>query len=130
MLTSDVSLPGGVTACEIGAEADHLYFLVEGSVDLYFVVGDPAEPESRREFFITAVNPGEPFGISGVVEPYIYTATVKTSEPSRILKMEAAGLRALCELDPRMSCYLMRQVAKAALVRLQYTQVQLAAARA
>ncbi len=55
--------------------------------------------------------------------------TVRATTTTRVLKVEAAGLRALCEVDPKITAVLMTQVAKAALIRLRYTEVQLGAAR-
>ena len=129
MLTEEISLKGNETIFEIESPADYLYFLLDGCVGLYFVVTDRGDPDTRREFFITDVNPGEPFAISALIDPNLHTATVKTHCPSRALRIDAAGLRALCELDSKLAATLMRQLAKAAILRLQETQVQLASAR-
>jgi pyridoxine 5-phosphate synthase len=44
--------------------------------------------------------------------------------------MDGIGLRALCEVDPRIAAGLMKATAKAAMERLNDTRVQLAADRA
>lgn len=139
MITEEASYEAGTTLFQEGQPADTLYLLMEGSIDLYFTVG--SEPrgvytyptpvnEPVKEFFVGEINPGEPFGISALIEPYQLTASARAHSPSRVLKIEAAGLRALCEVDCRMGYGLMRQVAKAALERLHYTRVQLVGARA
>jgi CRP-like cAMP-binding protein len=84
----------------------------------------------RREFYVGDFSPGEPFGISALLEPYRYTGRVRTTSRCRLLRMDAAGLRALCEVDPRIAARLMRRVAAAAMSRLGDTRVQLAATRA
>ncbi len=129
MLTEEVDYEAGQTICEGGAPADDLYFLIDGCVDLHYVVVDPVNPATRREFYISPVNPGEPFGISALVEPCRYTSTVRTSYPSRVLKLDATGLRALCAFDPKLEATLLRQVARASLARLEDTTLELLAAR-
>ena len=103
-------------------------FLLE-SVDLHFIVVDELDPKLRKDFFISEINLGEPFGISALIEPYRYTGTVRTTCVSRVLKFNANGLRALCTVDPKIDAALMRQLASAAMSRLNDTRVQLAAAR-
>lgn len=129
MLTDEIDFETGDIVFHAGQPANALYFLMEGSVDLHYVAVDEINPELRKDFFVSEINPGEPFGISALIEPYRYTATVSVSQPSRVLKLDAAGLRALCEIDSKIAAILMRQVAKAAMSRLNDTRVQLAAAR-
>jgi CRP-like cAMP-binding protein len=130
MLTDEVTVEGGVTLFGADQPADHFYILLEGRIELHYVVADPIRPELRKEFFIEEFNTGEPFGITALLEPYAYTGRVRTTSRSRVLRMDASGLRALCELDTRIAANMMRQVAKAAMLRLSRTRVQLAAARA
>jgi CRP-like cAMP-binding protein len=129
MLANEISCSTGETLFEIGQPADMLYLLVEGGVDLHYVVIDRTDPKLRKDFFVGEVNPGEAFGISALIEPYRYTTTVRVTSPARVLKIDAGGLRALCEADAGVGHILMRHVAKAALSRLQDTRTQLIAAR-
>ena len=110
--------------------AESLFMLEEGSIDLYFTVVDNFHPELRKEFSVGEINPGEPFGISALIEPYILTATARVSSPSKVIRINASGLRATMDTDPTLSCALMRKMAKAAIDRLNDTRIQLAAARA
>jgi CRP-like cAMP-binding protein len=112
-----------------GLPADTLYFLIEGGVDLHYEVIDELNPELRKDFFISEMNPGEPFGISALLEPYRYGGTVYANNPSRVLKFDAGGVRALCELDSKICSIMMRRIAQAMMSRLRDTRVQLAAAR-
>ncbi len=129
MLGEDVTFQTGDIVFETGQPADALYFLIEGCVDLHYIVVDEINTELRKDFFISEINPGEPFGISALIEPYLYTGSVRATCACRVLKFDAAGLRALCEVDPKIAAALMRQTAKAAMSRLHDTRVQLAAAR-
>lgn len=130
MLAEEEHCAVGDLLFEIERPADALYLLVEGGVEHSYVVVDHDDPALRKEFFIGEINPGEIFGFSALIEPYVYSATCRASAPSRLIKIEAAGLRAVCEVDTHLAYALMRQVAKAVMSRLTDTRVQLAAARA
>ncbi len=130
MLAEEIVYEKDEIVFEAGQPADALYFLVEGCVDLHYVVIDEFNAELRKDFFISEINPGEPFGISALIEPYRYTGTVRATCATRVLKFDANGLRALCTVDPKIEAALMRQLAAAAMSRLYDTRVQLAAARA
>jgi len=130
MLAEEVTYKRNETVFEADHPADAMYFLIEGCVDLHYIVADEINPELRKEFFISEINPGEPFGISALIEPYVYTGSIRTTCPSRVIRFEANGLRALREVDTKICAALMRQIAKVAMSRLHDTRVQLAAARA
>lgn len=130
MLTEDLVIEAGDVAVESGDPAEALYVLRDGDVELYYVVQDEIHRENRKEIFISEINPGDPFGISALIEPYRYVGTIRARTLSRVLRVDARGLRAVCEADARISHSLLRQLAKAALARLQATEVQLGAARA
>ncbi len=130
MLADEDAFDKGERVFETGQPANALYFLIEGCVELHYVVADEINPELRKEFFISEINPGEPFGISALIEPYRYTASIYATCPTRVIKIDANGLRALSTLDVKIDAVLMRQIAVAAMSRLSDTRVQLAAARA
>jgi CRP-like cAMP-binding protein len=130
MLSDEVTVEGGVTLFETGQPAANLYLLLEGEVELHYDVADPVHTEYRKDFFIEDFNPGEPFGISAVLEPYVYLGRVEIRSRSRLLRMDGPRLRELCEIDSGIGPVMMRQIAKAAISRLTQTRVLLAAARA
>jgi CRP/FNR family cyclic AMP-dependent transcriptional regulator len=114
--------------CEEGKPADAFYLLLDGGVSLYYKSEEEYHPTSRRDFLVGEVSPGEIFAISVLVEPYIFTATVKAERKSKVVKFDSAGINGLIEKDPRLYCTLMREIAKAAMERLAYARIQLAAA--
>lgn len=130
MLAEEVTYQPGETLFTTDEPADTLYFLMEGGVDLHYVVIDRDDPQLRKDFYVGPVNPGEPLGISALIEPHRYTAAAIASGMCRLIKIEAAGLRALCAADPGLDAILMRHTAQAAMSRLHDTRVQLAASRA
>lgn len=112
------------------APASKLFFLIEGTASYYYIVTSEHDPYYKQEYFISDFNPGEIFGISALIEPYVFTASVRAEKSCRLIEIDATALRALCEVDMQLSCGLMRAVAKAAMERLQHTRVQLIAAKA
>jgi CRP-like cAMP-binding protein len=130
MLTDEVALEEGSTLFRAGQPADRFYLLMEGRVELHYIAVDPLGSEPRRAYFIGEFNAGEPFGVTALLEPYAYMGDLRVATRSRVLRMDAPGLRALCELDPTFAAIMMRKAAKASMVRLIDARGQLAAARA
>jgi CRP/FNR family transcriptional activator FtrB len=113
---------------EQGQPADALYFLVEGCVDLYYCVEESYRPEDCRQVAVCQINPGEPFGISTMIQPRVFTSTARSCGPSRVIQFDAQALAKLFEEDPGLELALMRRMAEAAISRLNATRIQLAAA--
>jgi CRP-like cAMP-binding protein len=130
MLSEMLEVEQGAVVFETDQPAQALYVMVEGSIDLNYRIIDHADPQKVKEFFISELNPEDIFGLSALLEPYCYTMTARVLTPSRIIRIEASGLRALSELDVRLSAGLMKATAQAVMERLHDTRVQLAAARA
>ena len=125
LISTLVQTPAQTTLFEEGQNADAFYLLLEGDVALF--CNSPAEPNTQ--IHIEDVNPGEPFAISALIPPHILTHTARTSSMCHAVRINAAALRTLCEEDCKMGFTLMRRVATAAMERLQFTRVQLAAER-
>lgn len=124
-IASEVHCEVGFTFFEEGEAADALYLLLSGSVDLYFNV----LTERDKEILIGEVNPGEPFAISALIPPHILQHTARADKPCHALKLDARALRSLCEKDTLLGYILMRHVTEAAMERLHFTRIQLAAAQ-
>lgn len=130
MLTDEYACKQGEKLFEVGQPADEMYLLVQGGIDLYYVVADRQDPSSRKEYFVGEVDPGELFGLSALIEPYLHTSMTVVNQDSLVLKIDAARLRALCEEDLPFAYTLMRHAAQTLMDRLQESRIQLAAARA
>jgi CRP-like cAMP-binding protein len=129
MITEEISFGADETILEAGKIADTFYILTEGGASYYCVVKDSNYQGVNDEYFISDINPGELFGISALIEPYLYTATIRASQPTRAIRIDAASLRALCDQDPRLAYGMMRETARVAIERLNDTHTLLAAAR-
>ncbi|MEW6286022.1 MAG: Crp/Fnr family transcriptional regulator [Chloroflexota bacterium] len=130
MIANEEFYDAGANILEADAPVDGLYLLTSGHVDLFAVSQDKHDPKLRKEFLVGEVNPGEPFGVSALSEPYKSIALVRADTACTAIKIEANALRALCEKDCGLGYALMRQIVRYILERLAYTQAQLAAARA
>ena len=113
---------------EEGKPADALYLLIDGSIDLYYRTQEESRQKVVKEFLVGEINPGELFGISILIEPYIYSASAHVSQTCRYMRIEGDGLKDLLEKDSKLGCLLLRQINKVLMERLSYTRVQLAAA--
>jgi CRP/FNR family cyclic AMP-dependent transcriptional regulator len=128
MISDETNYSTGDILFNIGDQADVCFMLMEGAVDLHYIVVDELEPALRKEFVVGTINPGEVLGISAIVEPYEFTATAIAINDSRLLKTDATALRELCQRDLTLNLGLQTMVAKATMERLHATRVQLAAA--
>ena len=128
MLADEIYLEAGHVLFEENQPADTLYLLVEGEVDLYYISEDKLRSKARKEFLVGEINPEEIFGISAIIEPNIYTSTCRAANKSRLIKFDSRALREKMDQDCSLGYVLAQQAARAALQRLNYTRVQLAAA--
>jgi CRP-like cAMP-binding protein len=130
MNSEEESYASGTIIFEEGQSAQNLYFLIEGSMELFFSVEPEIKSGVRKEFHVGDINPGEIFGISALIEPYTLTLSTRARSPARVIRINAEALRSLCHEDSGMGCVFLKQVSKAAMERLNATRVQLAAATA
>lgn len=128
MLAEEEIYETGEVIFHEGEVATALFFLLDGYVDLYYTIGEGKHTSLEKGIPVGEINPGEPFGISALIEPYLLTATARTSRLSRVLRLDADQLRRLFAKDRRMAYQLTHQAAKSAIERLHATRIQLAAA--
>ena len=121
-------MPGSIIFEECD-NADKLYLLTEGNVDLSYRSIDEmhAYATPPKEFYAGSINPGEVFGISALIEPYKNNATAKVSVPSHAIIFDAIELRKLLEQDLPLAYNLTRQTVIVLMDRLISLRVQLAA---
>lgn len=124
MIADECATPEGGIIFREGERAAHFYILTAGTVDLIYEIHHPGGVDTS---YVGSINPGELFGISAFVEPYVFTATAQAQGPVKIIAIDAAALRALSEVDCHLGYTVMRQVAVALAERLGFARVQLAA---
>lgn len=128
MIADEFEAASGVQVFDEQQAADALYLLLAGAVELTYKSEEEFHPKTRKVFPVGDINPGELFGVSALIEPFKYKTAATATADSRILKIDAAGLRQLVAADSQLGYELMHQVARVIAERLAYTRVQLAAA--
>lgn len=128
MIADEENINKGTVIFKERDQANSLYILVTGNVDLFFHSAGEIHPEVNKELFAGEINPGEVFGISALIEPYILNASVRAAKNSTVIKIDAMALRNLFKQDAKLACLLMVQIAKTLRYRLDAARVQLAAA--
>src|SRR3970282_1307402 len=72
MSAVEVSVDGQVQIFGSGDRAEALYFLLDGSVELYNYT--ETSDLGENGILVGTINPGEPFSISAVIEPHLLTS--------------------------------------------------------
>lgn len=102
-----------------GEPATAIYVVVSGQVSLEVCA---AGVGCKR---ILTIGPGELLGWSAVLDPIQWTATARTSSATRVVRLDGARLRAMCDRAPVLGYQLMLRVAQALSRRLNATRLQL-----
>ncbi len=123
MLSQEESYDGGALILREGDVAQKLYILASGSVELLLNLA----PGRTGQVFVGAVAPGEPFGISALVEPYNYSTSVRAESAVKAIAVDGPGVRAMCAVDCALCQAIMLQLVRALQDRLQACHVQVAA---
>jgi CRP-like cAMP-binding protein len=121
MIANERSVPAGAVLFREGDRADALSIILEGRVDIQYTLreGDLRTVDTLVE--------GDLLGWSALVEPYRMTGVAKTCSNTRLIDVDAKGLRVLCERDPLLGYRLLTQVVRLLADRLDGARVQLAA---
>ncbi len=129
MIADEVNCESGTILLEEGKEAETLFLLINGGIDITYKSEEPYHPKGSKVFHVGDINPGELFGISSLVDPYRYNASATSSQACKLIKFDAKALRTLADLDCSLGYALIQQIAKTIMERLAFTRVQLAAAQ-
>lgn len=129
MLAQDISYPKDSTIFEECGEANRLFLLLEGSVDLFYRSQEEYHPTTTKNFFVGEINPGEMFGTSSIIEPYELNATARNPVNCRLVEIDAVELRKLMAGDLDLANKLLLAVIKTLKERIGAMRVQLAAAQ-
>ena len=122
-LTRDVSVLEDTEIFREGAAADKLCFLLDGEVDLYTTVS----ATNPTRLFAGEISPGDPFGVSALLEPYVYRVSARAVVVSRFLEMDALALGKLMQQDSVLGMKLLQQMMRATLERVEVMRLHIAA---
>ena len=100
------SFPEGKTIFRQGDEANHLYILVDGMVNLSVKTGE------KFDFLTSKIEKeGAAFGIQSLIEPFRYNMTATCLKPSKVLVINAGRVKMDMEKDPKMGMEIMKKLA-------------------
>ena len=126
MIAEEVSFPDGAVIFRDGDLGDEALRVDTRRSGLVYHI---ERTDGIETSFVGSIVAGEPFAISAVLEPYRLTASAVADGPVQAIAIDAAGLRALCELSCHMGYTVMRQVARALAERLGFALIELAASK-
>ena len=100
------SFPEGKIIFRQGDEANYLYILIEGMLDLSVKTGE------KFDFLSSKVEKeGAAFGIPSLIEPFRYNMTATCLKLSKMLAINASRVRMDMEKDPKMGMEIMKKLA-------------------
>ena len=105
----------GETVFREGEKADKLHFLLKG--DIVLKVKLTSRPESITVSVVSQDN--ESFGWSGIVPPYIYTATAYCEEECRVLLLPSDEFMTLLKGNPEAGFTVMQRLTELISSRLR-----------
>jgi CRP-like cAMP-binding protein len=94
-----------------GDTAQHIYELMEGSVDLIML--------EKHIVHLTVSRTGQIFGWSALVEPYTRTATAKCTARTRAIKMSRDSIERSTEKHPHEGLVILKNLTRIIAGRLQ-----------
>ena len=119
-VATDVSMEDGQEIFKDGEEAQALYIVKTGSVELLTKV------ENGIELPICLLrNPGDMFGSGVLVPPHRYTLTARCAGKGIIFRIEGAALKKLIREDRDLGCIIMTNLAEHFLNRLKESRQEI-----
>ncbi len=100
------SFSEGKTIFHQGDEANHLYFLIEGAIELSLKTGE------KVDFLTSRVEKeGAAFGVPSLIEPFRYNLTATCLRSSKVFVIDALRVRMEMEKDPRIGVEILKKLA-------------------
>ena len=119
-ITAEEHFQNGSWLFQKDQEADKLYLVKKGAVELLIKVQDAIEIP------IAIMRPNNGcVGISVLVDPYRYTLSARCTEDSTLLVIKREDLQALLCKDHELGCFMMKNLAQKLLARLTENQKEL-----
>lgn len=128
MLSEEIEYEEGETIFNEGDQANTIYLLLDGEVDLFFTAEEDYSPKTSKQFAAGEINVGEVFGVSAFIEPYTTNAEARAARDSRILRIDALTLRSQFPEDLSMAFCIMNAIARTTRDRMTGLHAQLASA--
>ncbi|MDJ0924539.1 MAG: cyclic nucleotide-binding domain-containing protein [Acidimicrobiia bacterium] len=115
----EVEYGGGIEIFDEGGHADAAYLIVEGAVALELHVAH------RAHHIVQTLHEGEVLGWGWLFPPHRWSFSARTLEPTRVVRFDAAQLRAAWEADYELGYEMVKRFAQVMTSRLAATRLQL-----
>jgi CRP-like cAMP-binding protein len=127
-LAGEETYDAGTQLYKSGDPAKGLYMIEEGKVIL--VMDSSLGPHKPpMQVTVDVVTKGESMGWSAVVEPYSYTLGALCIDMTKLIALDAPGLRKLMEDDQPLGYLIMKAAARVISNRLNHTRIILVGER-
>jgi CRP-like cAMP-binding protein len=113
LITRQKTVPAGTRMFGEGDDANALYLIVKGKVEIQYTVGE------ETFLSIQTLSDGDLLVWSSLIAPYKTQAMGTTTVDTMVLEIDAQKLREFFDTDPALGHLLMHQVAKMLGQRLQ-----------
>ncbi len=122
MDAEEVRLPANESLFAEGDEAESLYLLVKGEIELQLSL----DQENKTRTNLTTIVAGEMAGWSALVEPHVYTMSAVALTSVWLVKLDGAKLREMLEANSALGYVFSKRVMKALATRLTNLRVRFA----
>jgi CRP-like cAMP-binding protein len=131
MIAEADTIEKGTTLVEECEPAENLYLLQDGSIDLWYRVVDEKNlnPAPPKELIAGEVNPGEIFGVSILIDPYVQNTTARAATTCNVIVINGSELRKLLAADIDLANKVYNRIIHALMDQIVSLRVQLAAAQ-
>jgi CRP-like cAMP-binding protein len=107
----------GYTLFEDGEQAKNMYVLVDGEIEVFFAIGESGLVQ------VDLIEPGEIFGCSALVPPYVYNSTARPKTRIEVLEIDAVSLCKLFKDDLPLAVSIQQHVIQGLLARIVNLQL-------
>ena len=125
MISSEREYEQGETLFEAGENANSIFLLRQGSIEIYYIVRDERGMEKTQDHLVGIINPWEVFGISAAIDPFEYAASAVAGDKSLVIEIDGQALRTICDQDLELKALIQERIAATAYKRLQEARIQL-----
>ena len=95
-----------------GEPGKNLYFLSKGKIEILYDIGEEGQAH------VETISGEEVVGCSALMEPYTYSASMRSLSEIEVLVVDAASLRELMQKDCKFGFILQQQIIKFLMIRI------------
>lgn len=112
-------IAAGEKLFELGAEADHLFVILEGKFEICVPLSIHG---AIRDVAVASAGPGATLGWSAFVKPFRFRLSARAGSDATVASFERARLLELIERDPKFGCVVLSRIAEIISERLLTVQ--------